>query len=259
LPDQAQGSNISAAELDARIKQLTEAGFGDWSEDLLYVMQRLRNPGTVGEGSSVVPRLTGSVRVPYPNGFRVASEVSFLGGTSFTLAWIDPEDVGQIDSYNIYAKNLLEANKNPTYVGSSASSPVAIRITASVAAPVVFFIQTVLKNGYVNDLSLAPSCVGQCIAPSVTTADYPPGTPGAIFHWNATGAAAELVPGVTGTILSANGTGAVDTYKTNEQLYLSRYVQAPKAADFNVDNSADVYIVDTLVLSTLNYQLLRRE
>lgn len=237
------------------LHQIYEQGFGDWSEDLLYIMQRIRNPGTVGEGAAVVPKIFGFVRVPYPQAFGILRTASYFGGTEFTLGWISPEDLGQIDHYAIYAIDLLSNNPNPTQVGQSPTSPCTVRVVSSHAGVVVFFIQTVLKNGYTNGLDFAPTCCGVTIAPaigandivdnSITLAKLAHSTPGDLITYDLTGAPAYLNSGAADTLLSANGAGTLDTYKSWDQLYLTRNKSVNKSANFTVDFLSDVYLVDS--------------
>lgn len=233
---------------------MSEQGFGDWSEDLLYIMQRLRNPGTVGEGAAVVPKLVGFTRVPYASGFGVLSSRDYFGGTEFTLGWITPEDVTQIDRFDIYAVNLLDSNQTPTRVGASPTSPCTVRIVSSGVGVVIFLIQTVLKNGYSNDLSLAPTCTGITVAPEVSASGIADGSispakladapTGSLISFDAAHNAYILAPGSAGKFLTSQGTGAVDIYKSWDELFLTRVKTTSPTSDFTVDSLNDVYLVD---------------
>jgi hypothetical protein len=124
----------------------------------------------------MLPRIRGPFRVPFPTNFIVLKTSSYFGGTEFTLAWVDQTGlVNYVDHYKIYAQNLLATNQEPTFVGSSKQSPCTVKVSSSEASVVVFYIQTVLKNGYANNALESPTCTGNTIAPKLSGTDIPNG------------------------------------------------------------------------------------
>jgi hypothetical protein len=237
------------------LHKYVEQGIGEWSEDLLYIMQRLRNPGKVGEGSAVVPRLTGFLRVPYPRNFKVLSTTGYKLGTEFILSWTEPEDFADVARYNVYAINTIDANPIPVVVGTSRRSPCTARVTSSVAGTIIFYIQTVLTNGYSNDLNSAPTCTGTALAPgldpddladnSITKEKLEHAPTGNLISYDASTNPYYLAPSVVDALLTSNATGNILSYKTWDSLYLTRNKSTTKSANFTVDSLNDVYLIDT--------------
>ena len=99
------------------------------SVDFLNLLYRLRSP--VNGANPLVPRFLRGERIPYPENFRVLSATaSQPGETEFVLSWQDVEDYPDIDRYEIFVRNQLEANQYPVRIGAAPSSPFAYRIPA---------------------------------------------------------------------------------------------------------------------------------
>jgi hypothetical protein len=237
------------------LHKYVEQGFGEWSEELLYITQRLRNPGKISAGSAVIPRLVGFLRVPYPRNFKVIKTTGIKMGTEFILSWTEPEDFADVAQYNIYAINTIDANPIAAIVGTSRRSPCTARVVTSAAGTIVFFIQTVLTNGYSNDINSAPTCTGTAVAPGITAADIADNSltlaklehapTGSLISYNATTDPYYLAPSVTDALLTSNATGNILSYKSWDSLYLTRNKSTTKSANFTVDSLNDVYLIDT--------------
>jgi hypothetical protein len=198
------------------------------------------------------PRVRGGLRVTYPSAFAVAKATSYFGGTEFTLSWVDPE-LTKIDHYDIWALALFSDNKVPTRIGSAQKSPAAVRVTATAVGVVVFLIQPVLSNGYAAPLELCPTCTGLTVAPttagsipvgSITIDLLANGTPGQLITWAPTGVSTVIGPGAVDKFLVGAGAGAVPVFKSTEDLSIMRWRVTTKSANFTVDNTFDVYLVD---------------
>lgn len=135
--------------------------------DIAFITSRLINQGGVADGPSIPRPVRGEFRVPMVSGLRVVgTPTASFGGTIFTLAWNSPADQF-VSRYNVYAKFLLDQNAQPTLVGSSATSPLTVRVTADSAGTVVFFVQTILANGQSLPVGRCPTCTGTTLAPTI--------------------------------------------------------------------------------------------
>ena len=104
---------------------------------------------------------------------RIVKTESYLGGTSFTLNWVEPEDrFRNISQYNVYVVGL-EFNERPMGPYTTNKSPIIVRLVNNHAGRVTFFVQTQLNSGFVTPLNFSPSVVGTTILPVISTAGFP--------------------------------------------------------------------------------------
>lgn len=190
------------------------------SVDFLNLLYRLRSPAN--GANPLVPRFLRGERIPYPENFRVLSATaSQPGETEFVLSWQDVEDYPDIDRYEIFVRNQLEANQYPVRIGAAPSSPFAYRIPADNALPVAFYVKTVLRSGHANDPTLGPTAVSATIAPPATpptanaiiyrvttkTANFSPDANHDVYLVNTSGG------NITVTLPAASGTSYIYNFK----------------------------------------------
>ena len=122
-----------------------------------YISGVVANTFGAAEGSLLPPPQKGSqFRVPTVTGIKVEQIIPYPGGTQFILSWSDPTSFADsVDHYNIYVKGVPGA---VSYNGSATkSSPGIIYVPISVVVPLIFTIQTVLKNGLLSDINFSPT------------------------------------------------------------------------------------------------------
>lgn len=139
------------------------------NDDIDYVVSRLINQNGAAEGTTLPLRQQGQFRVPFVSAFQVLTSTTSFGGVIFTLGWLDA-DARNVSHYNIYARDVLNSNAEPTLVGTSAKSPCTTKVISSAAASVTFFIQTVMQNGQSSDVVTGPTCTGATVNPGVPIA-----------------------------------------------------------------------------------------
>lgn len=141
-------------------------------DDVSYILGRLINQNNAAEGSTLPLRQQGQFRVPFASSFQILNTADSFGGVIFTLGWLDA-DARNISHYNIYARDVLNSNAEPTQVGTSAKSPCTTKVISNASANVTFFIQTVMLNGQSSNVVTGPTCTGATISPSIP---IPPGS-----------------------------------------------------------------------------------
>ena len=129
-----------------------------------YLIGRLRNTNNVAEGTNLPPQVIGEFRVPFVYGLRVLNVTQSFPGTQLTVAWYVPEGYTNINSFRIYAKNAYNANEEPIYIASSATSPCTFTLPGTVSGVATIFVQAVLNNGLASP-------VKRCTTTTVQTQD----------------------------------------------------------------------------------------
>jgi hypothetical protein len=119
-------------------------------------VDRVINATNTAEGSVLPGRQTGPTRVPLVSNLKILSQEPSFNTNVFTLSWLEPPDQ-TIAGYQIYYKIDGQTPISLSLVQHSpAMVPVVYTETTS-SRRVIFYIQTVLKNGFVSDLNLSPT------------------------------------------------------------------------------------------------------
>ena len=196
------------------------------------ILAVVRNQSNAAEGPLLPPPQKGVSRVPLVTQFRVLQTQSFVGGTQFTLGFLEPDTNQQyIDHYNIYVAGIsgnLNAIGSPT---TAQHSPAIIRVATTSSQRVVFYAQTALKSGMVSPLSVSPTCTGTTIAGQISSSDIPAGsitvaqladeTPGSLITFGSGAGVAQLItPVASGSLLASAGSTVPPTYQTFSALNL---------------------------------------
>ena len=168
------------------------------SEDQ-FILDRVKNQPRTAEGAVLPPRFFGGRRVPVVTNLRVVRAESFSGGTAFTLVFDLPIGFSNIDKFNVfYSTPGLAYN----FAGACVTSPATFRVVSDTVQQVTFQVQTVLKNGFVSDTELSPTCTGYTIAGTISGSDIPNGSLGLN----------KLVGGAVGTVITGQGVGVTPQY-----------------------------------------------
>lgn len=132
------------------------------------------NETNTAEGTLLPPQQRGDYRLPFVSNLRIVKTESYLGGTSFTLNWTEPEDrFRNISQYNVYVVGL-EFSEIPMGPFSTSRSPIVVRLVNNHAGRVTFFVQTQLNSGFVTPLNFSPSVVGTTILPVIPSSGLGP-------------------------------------------------------------------------------------
>lgn len=119
-------------------------------------VDRVINATNTAEGSVLPNRQIGPSRVPLVTGLKILSQEPSFNNNVFTLTWNEPTDQN-IAGYQIYYKIDGQTPISLSMVQHApAMVPVVYTETTS-NKRVTFYIQTVLKNGFVSDLNLSPT------------------------------------------------------------------------------------------------------
>ncbi len=120
-----------------------------------------------GDFITIPPKQFGENRILAPQGFKVLGNPTYSAlGAVFVLSWqnLDATYNLRIAGYRIYAQQFLNDNQEPTLVGTSAGSPCTVRVIATKAGPVTFWVQPFTVSGGSLPLESCPTCTG--IAPN---------------------------------------------------------------------------------------------
>lgn len=167
-----------------------------------YVVSKLINPSNVAGGTSVPGSQFGSTQVPVVTGLKLGPISTYLGGAQYSLIWLDPPPSSNVSHFNVYVTGVLSNNTSPIGPFAALASPCYLRLTATSASIITFYVQTVLNNGASSSLLNSPSCTGKAVSPTVAgTTQSIPGSATvtmnpsdyAIFLTNNTGGANLLV------------------------------------------------------------------
>jgi len=135
---------------------------------LAHAIGRLLNYTGSAEGTNMPPPQVGEFRVPFVSKLEIIKRDTFLGGTAFTLRWLEPDgtDTKFISHYNIYVKGI-DGNTRPNGPYAATKSPAVVRVTTNNADAVTLVVQTVLNNGLVSDPERSPSVSNFTIKPEI--------------------------------------------------------------------------------------------
>ena len=143
-----------------------------------FVVSRLVNFGRVAEGTSLPPRMTGSVRVPAVSrleAYWVGIRDSFL---EYIVTWMDPEGfTGSISHYEIWLtmSNRTEAPQGP-YIARHSPAFIVLPRTYSPRPFVAFHVLTVLNNGMILPFDKAPTTTAKVRSVTSTSTGTDPGS-----------------------------------------------------------------------------------
>ena len=119
-------------------------------------VDRVINATNTAEGSVLPNRQIGPSRVPLVTGLKILSQEPSFNNNVFTLTWLEPTDQN-IAGYQIYYKIDGQTPVSLSMVQHApAMVPVVYTETTS-NKRVTFYIQTILKNGFVSDINLSPT------------------------------------------------------------------------------------------------------
>lgn len=131
------------------------------------------------EGGNLPPPQRGENKVPTPGGFQVLGIPTYSAlGFVYTLSWQDIPDGASthVRAYRVYAQGSFDSNPNPSLVGTSANSPCTVRVVATKAGVITFWLQPVLGNGMFLPLSACPTCTSMTPDPYFQFIVTDPGT-----------------------------------------------------------------------------------
>lgn len=125
-------------------------------------IERVNNATGTAEGSVLPPRQVGPTRVPIITELRLLNQFSATNINFFTLVWNEPIET-LISGYRIYYQIGNNSFISNTFCNHSPAVVPVVFQTSEINLPITFAIQTVLKNGFLSDLSLSPTASGKLI------------------------------------------------------------------------------------------------
>lgn len=132
-----------------------------------FSLKRLTNVNNAAEGSNLPPRQYGDLRAPIVSNLRILKTDNYFGGTTFVLAWDEPEfPTTKISQFNIFATGV-DGVQQPQGPWTTTKSPAVIRLTTKKVSNIVFTVQTQVTNGLVTPLDISPSVASSTIAPII--------------------------------------------------------------------------------------------
>lgn len=211
----------------------------DRANQAILQIQNVTNTGV----GSVTPTLTrGGIAVPPASRLTAINLGTTMGETRIGVTWLAPEAVGSpIDHYNIYVRNSLTQQTQPTLVASPAASPAAFAFQPDSASSVVIYVQTVLANGQVNSLNQCPTTTIVATLPAIAILRPAVDSTTAIQLQNAAGTAQVTVDTLNGRL----GVGATPLSKfqvhaaTNENLHVRDAVDITGSTVLQTVNDAN--------------------
>jgi len=103
------------------------------------------------------PVKIGGLRIPYVKQVTATLSATLAGGELYTLSWLDPVDVPGLSHFLIFASNLYDQQLEPVLVGATRRAPGHVLLQVPSTRTVIFYVQTVLSNGFTTDLAKSPS------------------------------------------------------------------------------------------------------
>lgn len=126
-------------------------------DELYFAISRLLNPG--GTSRTVMPLQVAAgplARVPVATAIKVKRSLPSTTGVAITLTWINPErDFDKVSKYNIHV--ITEDTVVPTVYSAPTKSPWQFTVPLARSQRVILKVQTVLWNGQVSDIEIAPT------------------------------------------------------------------------------------------------------
>ena len=139
-----------------------------------FSLKRLTNVNNAAEGSNLPPRQYGDLRAPIVSNLRILKTDNYFGGTTFVLAWDEPEfPTTKISQFNIFATGA-DGVQQPQGPWTTTKSPAVIRLTTKEVSNIVFTVQTQVTNGLVTPLAISPSVASSTIAPIISSSSLGP-------------------------------------------------------------------------------------
>jgi len=114
------------------------------------------------------PVKIGGLRIPYVRNVSAVSSATLAGGELFTLTWLDPVDIPGLSHFLIFAANMYDPQLEPVLVGAARRSPGHVVVQVPTTRTVIFYVQTVLSNGFSTDLAKSPSVTVTATASTTT-------------------------------------------------------------------------------------------
>ena len=121
------------------------------------ILERVTNALNTAEGTVMPPRQVGPSRVPLVTSLRLLNSESGFMSAKFTLTWTEPATVIPISHYNIYVQIGKQTPSAPTVALKTPATVTVVYTESQVNEQVVFYIQTVLRNGFSSDIALSPT------------------------------------------------------------------------------------------------------
>lgn len=138
-----------------------------------FSLRRLINYSQAGGGSSIPPRQFGDIRVPIVSNLKILKVDNYLGGTTFTLSWDNPDFKNiTVAQYNIFVSGV-DKIAQPQGPFAATLSPAIVRVSTKIASNLVFTVQTQLSNGLTSPIAISPSVAAKTIAPVIASTELP--------------------------------------------------------------------------------------
>lgn len=139
-----------------------------------FALKRLVNYSQAGEGANLPPRQFGDLRVPLVTNLRILKIDNYFGGTTFTLAWNNPDFRNiSVAQYNIFVSGI-DGVTQPQGPYAASVSPAVVRISTRTPSNLVFTVQTQLANGLTSQITISPSVAAGTISPVISSSSLPP-------------------------------------------------------------------------------------
>lgn len=123
--------------------------------EIQSTVERIHNSLNTAEGSVLPPKQSGPSRVPIISNLKILSQKTSFGINLITLTWDIPQATN-LDGYQIYYSINNQTYVSPLRVQSPAVTlPIFSDNSPNQRASIA--VQTILKNGFVSDLTLSPT------------------------------------------------------------------------------------------------------
>ncbi len=124
-----------------------------------FALSRLKNVNNAAEGTNLLPPQVGQFRIPFVTSLKLVRTEFIDGQTYFTLTW-DNVALNNVSHYAIYVNDSTNPSNAPIGPYLAQRSPSRIAIPSPPNVPLIFRLQTSLKNGFQSDLDSSPTCTG---------------------------------------------------------------------------------------------------
>ena len=132
-----------------------------------FIVGRLTNYQDTAEGPILPPKQQGPFRIPLVNAVKLERRQQILGSgkTYFTVSFMEPFDLDNIDSFRIYVRGAIADTNQLIGPITCSGSPAIVPVDTTKTTNITIYVQTVLKNGFVSDLLSSPTCSARTFAP----------------------------------------------------------------------------------------------
>lgn len=121
------------------------------------ILNRLQNFNEVGVGTTLPAKTYSGINVHPVNSVSASVRTYTPGCAHVLVRWIEPNDVVNINRYNVYVEDAETGQSQEILVAAVHTSPAVFTIHVDSARTVRIFVQTVLANGQVNPVTECPS------------------------------------------------------------------------------------------------------